>query len=139
MSETTAQPTPVRSADGDRSATAAEPLWTHHDDLAGFSPAPGVTVRVVPGQLLMISWIRIEPHRQVPIHHHPNEQIGTVLAGSLELTIGTEVRQLGVGAAFVIPPDVPHGATTGPDGCLVLETFAPPRADYLALAAGSGR
>jgi quercetin dioxygenase-like cupin family protein len=72
----------------------------------------------------------------VPIHQHPHEQAGYVLEGLLNLQVGDAVWPLTPGDAYVLPGGTPHGATTGPEGCVVLDVFAPPREDYLALLEG---
>ncbi len=120
-------------------ATATTPTWVHRDDLASFSPAPGVTLRAVFAGTAMTAWITIEPHTTLAIHHHPNEQIGVVLEGAIEVTIAGESRLLRPGHAYTVPPNLPHGGVTGADGCLLPETFAPPRADYLAMAQAAER
>ena len=83
----------------------------------------------------MVCWVRIEPYRTLPIHRHPHEQLGVVLEGAVEVTVGNEARRLGPGDAYSVPPDVPHGGVTQAEACLVLETFTPVREDYLARAA----
>lgn len=113
---------------------ATGPTWVHRDEVPAFSAAPGVTLQVVSGAAAMTAWIAIEPNSRLAVHHHPNEQIGVVLDGAIEITIGDDTRRLGPGHAYTIPPDVPHGGVTDDEGCLVLETFAPPRADLLAAA-----
>ena len=80
----------------------------------------------------MVTWIRIEPERELPIHHHPHEQIGVVLEGEIDLTIDGETRRVGLGGCYVVPGGLPHGGRTGAAGCLILESFSPPREDYLA-------
>lgn len=125
------------SDDRDLAAQAAPstpPTWVHHDALVPFSPAPGVTLRVVPGGAAMVAWISIRPNSTLALHHHPNEQIGIVLEGAIEIAIAGDTRRLGPGHAYTVPPNLPHAGVTGSEGCLLLETFAPPRADYLAMA-----
>jgi quercetin dioxygenase-like cupin family protein len=90
-------------------------------------------MRLLAGERLMAAWVTLEPNTVVPDHEHPHEQLGAVLEGTMELTIGGEVRRLEPGHTYVIPPGVRHMATTGAEGCLVLDLFAPPREDYLAL------
>ena len=118
---------------------SAAPAWTHHDDLPPFSPFPGFTLRVFAGERLLTACIRMEPGAVVPRHQHHNEQLGVVLEGEIDLTIGDETRRVGPGGAWVIPGNAPHEAVAGPDGCLLLESFAPPRQDYLAQAAAAAR
>jgi quercetin dioxygenase-like cupin family protein len=120
-------------------ASATAPTWVHRDDLTPFSPAPGVTLRAVFAESAMTAWITIEPHTTLAVHDHPNEQIGVVLEGAIEITIAGERRLLGPGHAYTVPPNLPHGGVTGAAGCLLLETFAPPRADYLAMAREADR
>mgnify|MGYP001545104519 CR=1 FL=1 len=57
-----------------------------------------------------------------------------MLEGMLEMTIGDETRMLESGDAYIIPGDVPHHATAGADGCLVLDIFSPAREDYARMA-----
>jgi quercetin dioxygenase-like cupin family protein len=58
------------------------------------------------------------------------EQVGLLVRGSLSFRVADETRDLGPGAAWCIPSQVPHEEQTGPDGAVVLEVFAPPRADW---------
>jgi quercetin dioxygenase-like cupin family protein len=85
------------------------------------------------GERIMLNFVRLEPGVIVPMHHHPHEQAGTVLEGSIVLTIEGETRELGPGDAYVAPANARHGATT-PNGCLVVDVFSPPREDYLISA-----
>ncbi len=86
------------------------------------------------GENLMINFVRIEPGAEVPLHQHSQEQAGTVIEGSIFMTIGDETRELRRGDVYIAPPNSVHGATGGPDGCLVVDVFSPPRADYLGAA-----
>lgn len=106
------------------------PRWTSKEAIAGFAPAPGVLMQSVIGGKLMANWVTIEPNSVVPIHHHPHEQLGVMLEGAMELTIGDETRLLRPGDAYTIPPHLPHGARTREDGCVVLDIFTPVREDY---------
>ncbi len=126
-------PTPTASDAGLPTA----PTWASRDALPAFSPAPGVTVQVVAGGRLMTAWVRIEPDTALALHHHPHEQLGVVLEGAIAVTIAGETRPLTVGHAYAVPPGLVHGGVAGPHGCLVLESFTPPREDYLALAAAA--
>ncbi len=110
---------------------AFRPVWTRKDDLPGFSPVAGLIMQSVTGGKLMANWVTIEPHQVVPRHQHPHEQLGVMLEGAMELTIGDETRVLRPGDAYAIPPGLPHSAATHPEGCVVLDVFTPPREDYL--------
>ncbi len=102
--------------------------------LPGFSPVAGVQMSILAGARAMVNWVRLEPNGTVPDHAHPHEQIGFVLEGEIVMTIGDETRTVGPGSAYVVPGGVQHAGTGGPDGCLVVDIFAPVREDYLAQA-----
>jgi quercetin dioxygenase-like cupin family protein len=112
---------------------AFEPTWTNRNEIEGISPFPGVVMQCLTGGKLMTNWVTIEPNREIPRHNHPHEQMGFVLQGHLELTIGDETRLLGPDDAYTIPPNLPHAARTHDDGCLVIDIFTPPREDYRRL------
>jgi quercetin dioxygenase-like cupin family protein len=93
----------------------------------------GVTGRAVAGSEATLAYIELEPGTVVPEHRHPNEQTGLLLRGSLTFRIGGETRELAPGAMWVIPGDVPHTVTAGPEGAALAELFAPPREDWAGL------
>jgi quercetin dioxygenase-like cupin family protein len=103
------------------------------DELEILQIWPGVTARAVAGAEATFSWIELEPGADVPEHRHPNEQTGVLLRGSLRFRIGDETKELAPGAMWVIPADVAHQVTAGPEGAALAELFAPPRSDWAAL------
>lgn len=121
---------------------ASQPLHfqTGHSSrpqLASFQPLPGVRMEVYSGGRAMMNFVIIEPGAVVSWHSHPHEQCGTVLEGEIHLRVGTEDAEpwvLRVGDVYTIAPNVPHGATVGPEGVTALDIFAPPREDYIAQA-----
>jgi quercetin dioxygenase-like cupin family protein len=90
----------------------------------------GLVGRAVVGAEASLVAIEIEPDMDVPEHHHPNEQTGILIQGSLTFTIGGEARELRPGATWVIPANVPHSVHSGPEGAALIELFAPPRDDW---------
>lgn len=106
------------------------PVWANRGTMHQFSPLPGITMWSATGGKLMFNFVRLDPGAVVPTHHHPHEQAGTVLEGMIRLTIGEETRDLRYGDVYIIPPNVPHSATTDEHGCLVIDIFTPPREDY---------
>ena len=44
----------------------------------------------------------------VPMHHHPEEQFGIVIAGEFSAEIGGEMFTLKPGDSYFIPSNVPH-------------------------------
>jgi quercetin dioxygenase-like cupin family protein len=90
----------------------------------------GVVARAVEGERMSFAIVELAPNSLVAEHQHPNEQMGIVLTGSLTFTIGGETRSLHPGDTYNIPGNVPHHAHTGPDGAVVVDVFAPVRADW---------
>jgi quercetin dioxygenase-like cupin family protein len=107
-----------------------EPMWLRADQEAFITPVPGVHIRSMTGDKLMFIFVRLDPNAVVPNHQHVNEQAGTVIGGTMTLTVGGETRTLSAGEAYLIPPNVPHSATADEHGCLVIDVFSPPREDY---------
>ncbi len=93
-------------------------------------PAPGFLLHAVWGERMTISRVALQPHAEVAAHHHPHEQMGIVLEGEFEMTIGDETRLLKKGDIYLVPPDVTHGGVTHDKGALVLDAFSPPREDF---------
>ena len=107
-----------------------EPGWLSRAQLPSFSPLEGFTMQSVTGGKLMANWVTIEPNREMPRHQHPHEQLGIMLEGAMELTLGDETRVIRAGDAYTIPPNLPHNARTLDEGCVVLDVFTPSREDY---------
>ena len=84
------------------------------------------------GQNLMLSYLEMDDGAEVPLHHHPHEQGGILLKGTLQLTIGNETRIVSAGSLFLIPPNVPHRALAINGPATVLDVFSPVREDYAA-------
>jgi quercetin dioxygenase-like cupin family protein len=95
----------------------------------------GETVRArrIEGERITLALIELAPDSIVPGHRHENEQLGMVITGSVTFTVGDETRQLGPGGTWRIPSDTPHQVSVGPDGAVVIDIFAPTRADWDAL------
>jgi quercetin dioxygenase-like cupin family protein len=62
-------------------------------------------------------------------HSHPHEQIGYVVKGRFEATLGGEKTIVTVGDTYYVPPDVVHGVIALEDGIL-LDVFTPQREDF---------
>jgi quercetin dioxygenase-like cupin family protein len=112
----------------------AEVQWDAFGTIPSFSPVTGIHMRSLTGSQIMLNMVTIEPGAVVPIHSHENEQAGYVVRGELNLTIDGETRTLVPGDCYLAPANVPHGATSGAEGCDVLDVFSPPRADYAEAA-----
>ncbi len=93
-------------------------------------PFPGISLHVATGQRLMIARVEVKPNSEVPLHNHPEEQMGIVLEGEVELTIGDETRLLKKGDAYLIPSNTNHGGVPRREGVVVLDVWSPPREAY---------
>ena len=77
-------------------------------ELAPFRIWDGVVARAVDGERVGFAVVELEPSAVVPEHSHDNEQLGMVLSGSVSFRVGDE-------------------------GAVVIDVFAPVRADWQAL------
>lgn len=118
------------SAQPDRSRKG---VFTHVDNVTGFSVAPGLLLKPVTGENLMVSFVYMEPDKYAPEHSHAEEQMGTIIEGEYEFEINGERHMCRKGDVYFIPPNVPHAARTYDKPCLALDLFTPPRAGFKAL------
>lgn len=65
------------------------------------------------------------------IHSHPHAQVTYVESGEFEVNIDGEIRMLGPGDSFYVPPNVSHGAVCKVAGALI-DVFSPMREDFFA-------
>ena len=107
--------------------------------MAGFDDLKGLPViqvwdtvvaRAVHGDRQSLAVVELDPNAVVPEHRHENEQLGLVISGSLTFRIADETRELGPGETWTIPSNVAHEVTAGPEGAVVIDVFAPVRADW---------
>jgi quercetin dioxygenase-like cupin family protein len=103
---------------------------------AAYELAPGAIARALFGERGMLNLVELEPGAEVARHSHPHEQLGLILTGSMTMVVGGEAHACGPMDAFVMPGDVEHSGTAGPDGATVLDVFVPVREDYRERAGG---
>jgi quercetin dioxygenase-like cupin family protein len=93
--------------------------------------APGITIKTLTyGRNTLFTEFRLKAGCTLPHHSHPQEQTGYLVSGSIRLTIGDEVHEVGPGDSWNIPSDVSHGADIMEDS-VAIEVFSPVREDYL--------
>ena len=100
--------------------------------------AEGLTARIFPGENLMFSIVRIEPHAEGSMHSHPEEQWGIMLEGSGVRTQDGVEHAVKAGDFWRTPGNIVHGLKAGPEGCFVIDVFSPPRGDYKNAGSGYG-
>ncbi|MBC8339195.1 MAG: cupin domain-containing protein [Rhodospirillales bacterium] len=119
---------------------ATENFFNIDDPSQGISRqlAEGITTRVFPGEQAMLSLVRCDANSAGSIHSHPEEQWGMCLEGSgVRNQDGIDVP-FKKGDFWCTPGGVKHGIRVGPDGAIVLDIFAPPRAEYRKAGSGFG-
>lgn len=100
--------------------------------------AEGITTRIFPGDNVMLSVVRMEPHSTGTVHSHPQEQWGVLLEGECVRIQDGEERPMKAGDFWCTPGGVPHGVRTGAVGAVVLDIFSPPREEYRKAGEGFG-
>jgi quercetin dioxygenase-like cupin family protein len=111
----------VTSAFGELAAIPPHRIWD------------GLAARVVEGERMSMIIAELDAGTVVPEHSHDNEQMGVLVSGSLTFRIGDEERELQAGGTWWVPSGVPHSVTTGSEGAVLVEAFAPTRADWAAV------
>jgi quercetin dioxygenase-like cupin family protein len=91
---------------------------------------PGVEIHATSGEGLMLSLVTFEPGSVVPEHSHPHEQMGMMISGSAEFTVGGVTKVLGPGDMWRIPGHVPHKVRALEGPAVALDVFHPVRDDY---------
>jgi quercetin dioxygenase-like cupin family protein len=90
----------------------------------------GLIARPVEGEQSTLAVVEMEPNVSIPEHSHANEQLGVLISGSMTFTVGGEVQEIAPGGTWRILGNVPHSVVSGPDGAVLVESFAPHRADW---------
>lgn len=99
-------------------------------DLSPRTPAPGIELRAIHGERLSLAHFRFAPGTPLAAHAHPHEQIGMLLSGRMELTIGEMTQTVAAGEAWCIPAGTVHAARCLEGPAEVVEAFAPVRNDW---------
>jgi quercetin dioxygenase-like cupin family protein len=92
---------------------------------------PGVSIATTAGRSMLLSVVTFEPDSAVPDHAHPHEQMGLMVSGRLEFTVGGVTRILGPGDLWRIPGGVAHSVRALDGPAVALDVFHPIREDYL--------
>jgi quercetin dioxygenase-like cupin family protein len=91
---------------------------------------PGVDIYTTCGENLMLSLVEMEPHSVVEAHSHPHEQVGLMLEGEADFTIGGQQQRVTPGQMWRIPGGVTHKVVALDRPVRALDVFHPPRDDY---------
>ncbi len=84
------------------------------------------------GKNLMAVRFEIAPNSSIPIHEHESEQLTMVQNGRITLHFAEQADiTLGLNEMLLIPSMVPHSASSGPEGCEIIDLFSPIRQDFI--------
>jgi quercetin dioxygenase-like cupin family protein len=94
---------------------------------------PGIKRQTITSGKTMYQMLaRLKAGSKMPEHQHPQEQIVHVLEGHMKLIVSGRPHEMTTGDSFYLAGNVPHGVETI-DETRVLDTFSPPRDEYLAI------
>jgi quercetin dioxygenase-like cupin family protein len=99
-------------------------------DIGQIEMLPGVHRRTMATtDEAMLCEFYLERDSVVPPHSHKNDQVGYVIMGKVEMTIGNIVSVCNPGESYAIPGGIVHSARALVDS-VVIDAFSPPREDY---------
>lgn len=100
------------------------------DELQYTELVPGANARIISGNGVQMSFLRMNPNTTFARHIHPEEQTMLAFRGWIDEIILDTIVQMKNGDALNLPPNLVHGGNLGPYGCDALDVFFPPRTDY---------
>ena len=68
----------------------------------------GLTVKTLSAGRVQLRHLVFEPGTLIPDHRHPEEVVTMVLEGTMEMTVGCEIRNVTAGDVFRVPPKTVH-------------------------------
>lgn len=96
---------------------------------------PGIQRRTQTSGKTMYQMVaQLKAGSRMPEHQHPQEQIVHILSGRMRLLVKGQPHELATGDSYYLAANVPHGVETLEE-TRVLDTFSPPRDEYLAVDA----
>ncbi|MFL6526500.1 MAG: cupin domain-containing protein [Chthoniobacterales bacterium] len=93
---------------------------------------PGIRRKTLThGNALYQMLAQLDAGSLMPAHSHPQEQITHIIEGRVTMNLDGVRHDLRAGDSLLIPSNVSHDAEAI-EQALVIDTFSPPRDDYLA-------
>jgi quercetin dioxygenase-like cupin family protein len=84
------------------------------------------------GKTMYQMMAELDAGSRMPEHRHAQEQLVHIVEGRMRLIVDGTPHELSAGDSFYLAGNVPHGVETI-ENTRVLDTFSPPREEYLAL------
>lgn len=75
--------------------------------------------------------IKVPKGYRVPPHSHPKPEIGTVLSGTVRLSMGDKDQVFPAGSFYATPPGMAHQFTADEDAVVQLNTMGPWGINYV--------
>lgn len=91
---------------------------------------PTISRQFITADNVTIARFELKKGGVVPEHSHLNEQVSTVLSGTLSFHFGGREMVAGAGEVVRIPGGVPHRVDVLEDA-LVIDVFSPVRQDWI--------
>ena len=91
------------------------------------APVAGVEAWQMEMPRVTLALYELEPGVEVPAHVHGGDEVGVVLAGSVQVTVEGESAEMLEGDTFLIPAGKWHSARTATGGCRLFESYSPTR------------
>lgn len=103
-----------------------------------FPVVPGVKFTLLQsGERMMFVLVEIGEGSAIPVHSHPHEQMGICLKGSAQFETENGLVAVKEGETYLIAGGEKHGVQNpSKGGAVFLDTFSPPREEYLAKVRG---
>lgn len=92
---------------------------------------PGITLKSVHLENLMVTFVTLAQGAVLPEHSHPHEQISVVISGMLRFKVEGDERIVSAGHAICIPSNALHSAVVVEGPSVVYDSWSPVRADYI--------
>ncbi|MFO8058418.1 MAG: cupin domain-containing protein [bacterium] len=100
-------------------------------DLPCREMVPGITMREVHLEKVMVTFVELEEGAVIPPHSHEHEQISLIISGSLFFNVDGEERLVKPGEVVVIPSGVEHSVSAVSGPAVAYDCFSPVRKDYV--------
>jgi len=104
---------------------------THYADVPVVELGPGVKVHIVSAERITLTFGTLAPSSRVAVHHHEHEQIMVVVDGGCDFIVEGKLYPMKKGDVIVLPSNTEHGAYVSDNGCQIMDTFSPPRQDFV--------
>ena len=103
--------------------------FTHLNSIERKEIIPSYTAQMIHSENMTLIYWDILAGYSLPEHHHPHEQVVSLLEGEFELILNGQKRQLTTAAIAVIPSNATHSGRAITN-CKILDVFHPVRQDY---------